>query len=135
MNNLPLARFGRANAELLDRGGRALLDNRDADKVDHLVDLLPEDTRRLLDALSPENGLTRIRVPLFLIHGRGDPTVPFTESLRLDRRARMEGRQVRTIIVGAVGHVEPGAGATIPELIASWAAFYSFRVTSARVPR
>ena len=130
-----IARFARANAELLERGGRALVDNRDPAKVDQLIDLLPEDTRRLLDALSPEIDLPRIRAPLFLIHGRGDRTVPFTETSRLDWRARTAGRQVRTIIVGAVGHVEPGERATVAELLASWAAFYSFRVTAARAPR
>ena len=85
-----IARFARANAELLEGGGRALVDNRDPDKVDQLIDLLPEDTRRLLDALSPEIDLPRIRVPLFLIHGRGDRTVPFTETSRLDS-ARADG--------------------------------------------
>jgi fermentation-respiration switch protein FrsA (DUF1100 family) len=130
-----IARFARANADVVERGSRALVDNRDPDKVDHLIDALPEDTRRLLDALSPEVDLPRIRVPLFLIHGRADPTVPFTESLRLDRRARAAGRPVRTIIVGAVGHVEPGARATVSELVASWAAFYAFRVTATRAPQ
>jgi fermentation-respiration switch protein FrsA (DUF1100 family) len=130
-----IARFARANADLVERGSRSLVDNRDPDKVDRLIDALPEDTRQLLDALSPELDLPRIRVPLFLIHGRGDRTVPFTESLRLDRRARAAGRPVRTIIVGALGHVEPGERATVSELVASWAAFYAFRVTAARVPR
>lgn len=135
INEDGIERFALANAELLEGGGRALVDNRDADQVDRLADLLPEETRRLLNALSPENALSRVRAPLFLIHGRGDHTVPFTESLRLDRRARAEGRQVRTIVVGAVGHVEPGQRATLPELAASWATFYAFRVTSARAPR
>jgi dipeptidyl aminopeptidase/acylaminoacyl peptidase len=129
-----IARFARANADLLERGSRAQLDNRDPDRVDRLVDLLPEDTRRLLDALSPEAGLSGIRAPLFLIHGRGDPTVPFTESSRLDQRARAAGRRVRTIIVGAVGHVERGERATPRELAACWATFYAFRVTAARAP-
>jgi fermentation-respiration switch protein FrsA (DUF1100 family) len=130
-----VARFARANADLIERGSRALVDNRDPDLVDPLIDLLPEDTRRLLDALSPEGDLPRIRAPLFLIHGRSDPTVPFTESLRLDRRARAAGRRVRTIIVGALGHVEPGERATASELLASWAAFYAFRVTAAQALR
>jgi dipeptidyl aminopeptidase/acylaminoacyl peptidase len=130
-----IARFARANADLLEGGGRPLVGNRDPERADHLIDLLPEDTRRLLDALSPETGLPRLRVPLFLIHGRGDRTVPFTETLRLDRRARAEGRQVRTIIVGAVGHVEPGERATASELLAAWAAFYAFRVTATRAPQ
>ena len=51
-----IARFARANADLVERGSRSLVDNRDPDKVDHLIDALPEDTRRLLDALSPEAG-------------------------------------------------------------------------------
>lgn len=127
-----ITRFASANRELLDGGGGALVANRDPEQVDRLIAALPEDTRRLLDALSPERALDRLRAPLYLIHGRDDPTVPFTESLRLERAARAAGRPVRAVIVGAVTHVDPEDGATVGELVRSWAAFYAFRVTSAR---
>ncbi len=130
-----IARFAGANAELVAGAGRALVDNRDPGRIDDLIADLPEPTRQLLDALSPAGALPRLRAPLFLIHGRGDRTVPFTESLRLDQAARAAGRPVRTSIVGAVSHVDPEGRVTVPELVAAWAAFYAFRVTSSDAPR
>jgi fermentation-respiration switch protein FrsA (DUF1100 family) len=130
-----IARFARANAELMAGHARALVDNRDPGRIDGLIADLPEATHQLLDALSPAHDLPRLSAPLFLIHGRGDRTVPFTESLRLDQAARAAGRPVRTSIVGAVSHVDPEGRATMLELVASWAAFYAFRVASAEAPR
>jgi fermentation-respiration switch protein FrsA (DUF1100 family) len=127
-----IARFAAANAELVDGAGRRLVDNRDPAAVDRLAAELPPETRRLLDALSPERAVGRLTAPLFLVHGRDDPAVPFTESLRLDRAARAAGRRPRTTIVGAMSHVDPDARATLGDLARLWAAFYSFRITSAR---
>jgi pimeloyl-ACP methyl ester carboxylesterase len=101
-----IAQFARANTELLDEAGRRLVDNRDPARVDERIRDLPRTTRDLLEALSPGPRIGSLRAPLFLIHGRQDPAVPFTESLRLDAAARAAGRPVRTAIVGAVGHVE-----------------------------
>ncbi len=130
-----IARFAEANVELVESGGRALVDNRDPDRVDGLIAALPGNTQRLLDALSPERTVARLRAPLYLVHGRGDRTVPFTESLRLTRAATAAGRPVRTVIIGSVGHVDPEARATPVELLRSWAVFYAFRVNSATVSR
>jgi fermentation-respiration switch protein FrsA (DUF1100 family) len=126
-----IAQFARANAELVDAAGRRLVDNRDPAAFDRLVDALPRSTRELLDALSPGRALGRLRAPLFLIHGRQDAAVPFTESLRLQAAARAAGRPARTAIVGAVGHVEAGrrAGALL-DLARLWATFYAFRRTA-----
>ena len=91
---------------------------------------LPRSARDLLDALSPDRRIGSLRAPLFLIHGRQDPAVPFTESLRLDAAARAAGRPVRTAIVGAVGHVEADARAGVADLLRLWATFYAFRRTA-----
>jgi pimeloyl-ACP methyl ester carboxylesterase len=123
--------FVRANAELVEGTGRRLVDNRDPALVDRLVAELPPATRGLLDSLSPERVVGRIGAPLFLVHGRDDPAVPFTESLRLARAAERAGRRVRTVIVGAVGHVDPDARAGAGDLLRLWAAVYAFTVTSA----
>jgi len=125
-----IAQFARANRELLDEAGRRLLDNRDPTLVDERVQALPPRTRALLDALSPGRTLADLRAPLFLIHGRQDPAVPFTESLRLEAAARTAGRPVRTAIVGAVGHVEAGLRAGLADLVRLWATFYAFRRTA-----
>jgi pimeloyl-ACP methyl ester carboxylesterase len=125
-----IAQFARANGELVDEAGRRLVDNRDPARLDPLVQALPESTRRMLEALSPGRVVGGLRAPLFLIHGRQDPAVPFTESLRLEAAARAAGRPVRVAIVGAVGHVEAGRRADIADLLRLWATFYAFRRTA-----
>ena len=126
-----IAAFARANAELVDGAGQKLVDNREPAAVDTLLDALAPDTRRLLNELSPAGRLARLRAPLFLVHGRDDPAVPYSESLRLAAAAQAAGRPPRVVIVGAVGHVEPGERATLGDLVRLWAAFYAFAVTSA----
>ena len=122
-----IAQFARANTELLDEAGRRLVDNRDPSAVDERIRALPPSTRELLEALSPGPRIGSLRAPLFLIHGRRDPAVPFTESLRLDAAARAAGRPVRTAIVGAVGHVEGNLRTGLADLLRLWATFYAFR--------
>ncbi|HET9925245.1 MAG TPA: prolyl oligopeptidase family serine peptidase [Methylomirabilota bacterium] len=127
-----IAEFARANTELVDEAGRRLVENRDPANLDALVRALPQSTRDLLDALSPGRTLEGLRAPLFLIHGRQDPAVPFTESLRLEAAARAAGRPVRAAIVGAVGHVEANRRAGLADLLRLWATFYAFRLTAQR---
>jgi fermentation-respiration switch protein FrsA (DUF1100 family) len=114
--------------------GRRLVQNRDPQAVDELVAALPVQTRRLLTDLSPSTYLDRIRAPLFLIHGRDDPAVPFTETLRLARAARAAKRRVITTIVGSLSHVEPEDRAGPRDLARLGAAFYGFAVTSRAAP-
>jgi len=126
-----IARFAGANTELVAGAGRALVDNREPAEIDGLIAALPESTQRLLDALSPSTSVSRSAAPLFLLHGREDRTVPFTESLRLSEAARAAGRPVRTAIVGALSHVDPEDRATLWELVRAGVEFYAFRVTAA----
>jgi fermentation-respiration switch protein FrsA (DUF1100 family) len=125
-----ITQFARANAELVDAAGQRLLDNRDPHLVDKLVAALPIETRRLLAELSPEGVVARLRAPLFLIHGRDDPAVPFTESLRLEQAARAAGRPVRVVIVRSRGHADPGLRAGLLDLVRLGGAFYNFRTVA-----
>jgi pimeloyl-ACP methyl ester carboxylesterase len=127
-----IAQFARANVELVDEAGRRLVDNRDPARFDGLVEALPERTRSLLDALSPGRTVAGLRAPLFLIHGREDPAVPFTETLRLEAAARAAGRPVRTAIVGVIGHVDPGRRAGFADLLRLWSVFHAFRRAAER---
>lgn len=122
-----IARFAAANDELLDEAGRRLVANRDPALVDARMRALPPGTRELLETLSPGRTIARVQAPLFLIHGRQDPAVPFTESLRLAAAARAAGRPVRAAIVGAVGHVEADLRTGLADLLRLWATYYSFR--------
>ena len=122
-----IARFAAANGELLDEAGRRLVANRDPAQVDERMGALPPGTRELLEALSPGRTIARVQAPLFLIHGRQDPAVPFTESLRLAAAARAAGRPVRAAIVGAVGHVEADLRTGLADLLRLWTTYYAFR--------
>ena len=134
VNEAAIAQFTHANLELLDAAGRRLVENREPSAVDRLAAELGQHTTRLLAELSPETRISRMRAPLFLVHGRDDPAVPFTETLRLHRAAHAAGSQVSAVIVGSVGHVEPEARAGLRDLFRLWAAVYAFEVTG-RVPR
>ncbi|HZS33122.1 MAG TPA: hypothetical protein VFC42_07065 [Methylomirabilota bacterium] len=81
----------------------SVLENRDPARVDALLDALPPATRALLDALSPARQLRHTRVRLLAVHGRDDPVIPFTESLRL--AAALPGR-TRVVLVDLLAHVE-----------------------------
>jgi pimeloyl-ACP methyl ester carboxylesterase len=131
MSDEAIARFVDANADLLDRSaGAALVASRDSAQVDALLAALPPSTRQLLDHLSPEAHLPRFASPIFLVHGRQDPVVPFTESLRLERAARSAGHPVRLALVGAVDHVEGGRAHALADTWRLWATFYAFRLTA-----
>lgn len=92
-----------ANAELADPALRAALASGDAARVETAIAALPTTTRELVAQLSPERVVRAIRAPILLVHGRADPAVPYTESLRL-AAARPEG--TRVVLVGTIGHVE-----------------------------
>ncbi len=101
----------------------ALLRNREPARVDGLLEALPPETQALLDALSPARHLGRTRVRLLLVHGRDDPAIPFTESLRL---AAAAPDRARLVLVGLIGHVEGQAPAwrRLADLLRLWSACY-----------
>jgi dienelactone hydrolase len=127
-----IAAFLAANPDLVDEAGQRLAANRDPAAVDALLARLPTSTQRLLDALSPERWVPAGRAPLFLVHGHDDPAVPVSESARLAAAAERAGRESRLVVVGAVGHVEPGAGSRLADLARLAGCFYAFTLTSAR---
>jgi hypothetical protein len=82
----------------------AILENRDPARVDALVAALPPETRALLDAVSPGRVVGQLRSRLLLVHGRDDPAIPFTESLRL--AAAADPTRTRLALVDLLAHVE-----------------------------
>jgi pimeloyl-ACP methyl ester carboxylesterase len=102
-----------ANAELAEPALRTALASGDADAVGRALAALPESTRHLLDAVSPVRVVAAVRAPIVLVHGRDDPAVPFTESLRL---AAARPAQTRVVLVGAIAHDEGGAAASALDL-------------------
>lgn len=107
-----------------------LVENRDPERIEPLVRALPAELQSLIDALSPERVTGRLKGRLFLVHGRNDPAVPFTESLRLADAGR-GSVPTRLVILGAVAHVEPdhlspGWREMTWELLQLWALTHAF---------
>lgn len=95
--------FVRANADLLPAGDLAALPIGDPAAIDQLLAHLPAEVSALLERLSPERVASQIRARLILVHGRADPAVPYTESLRL---AAARPARTHVVLLGLVEHVE-----------------------------
>ncbi len=102
----------------------AVLENRDPERVDRLLAALPPETQALLDALSPVRDVGRLRARLVLVHGRDDPAIPFTESLRL--AAAADPGRTRLVLVDLLAHVEGRSPAwqQARDLVWLWSAVY-----------
>jgi hypothetical protein len=102
----PAADTGAAESGLAAEGRAilALVRNRRAEAVEPLAAALPRGARAALDRLSPAGSLIRLRGRLLIVHGVDDPSIPFTESLRLAAEA---GGRARVAILGAFHHTGP----------------------------
>jgi pimeloyl-ACP methyl ester carboxylesterase len=84
-----------------------LLLNDDPERVPELINALPEGLRSDLEALDlADRNLAVLDLPVLLLHGRDDPVIPASESIRLD--AVLPRSEL--YLADALGHVD-GAGA------------------------
>ena len=117
--------FVRASADRLEPGSRTILEAADPQAVGRLLDAPPEDLDRYLESLSPLRVAPAIGARLFLVHGRADRAVPYTESVRL---AAARPDRTTLVLVGLVGHVE-GSGRRgwqdLRDLFALWRVMYA----------
>jgi dipeptidyl aminopeptidase/acylaminoacyl peptidase len=60
--------------------------------------------RAFLTRISPVNNATRIKAPLFVVHGRNDPRVPYTEAEQIVSAARKNGVAVWYLLADNEGH-------------------------------
>jgi len=107
-------RFRDADADIaslsmaLGQQGRAVLavvDNRDPDAVAALIAALPDRVRQEIDGLNLAlYDLSKLRGHLILVHGQGDPLVPYSESQSL--AASASGARVSLFLMDDIGHVE-----------------------------
>ncbi len=82
-----------------------MVDNRDPDAVPALLAALPENVRREIDGLNLAfYDLSKLRGHLILVHGQGDPMVPYSESQSL--AAAASGARVSLFLMDDIGHVE-----------------------------
>jgi len=121
-----------ALAASLGPSGRAVLDlfaNTDPARFDPLFQNVGSELRATLEALSPERSLRRpLDVDLFLLHGRSDAIVPYTESLRLGRSVRTRGA-VHVALLGGFRHARPQEAPGSP----AWESVVRYPADSARL--
>jgi dipeptidyl aminopeptidase/acylaminoacyl peptidase len=60
--------------------------------------------REFLTRISPVNNADRIKAPLFVVHGRNDPRVPYTEATQIVAAARKNGVPVWYLLADNEGH-------------------------------
>jgi prolyl oligopeptidase PreP (S9A serine peptidase family) len=60
--------------------------------------------RKVLDAISPLRNADRITAPLFVVHGRNDPRVPYTEAEQIVAKVRSHGVPVWYLLADNEGH-------------------------------
>ena len=60
--------------------------------------------REFLTRISPSNNADRIRAPLFVVQGRNDPRVPYTEAEQIVAAARRNGVPVWYLLADNEGH-------------------------------
>ena len=83
----------------------ALVDNRDPDAVNRLIEDLPEPVRREIDGLNLAlHDLSKLSGHLILVHGRTDPMVPYSESE--DLAVAASRARVSLFLIDDIGHVE-----------------------------
>ncbi|HZP98758.1 MAG TPA: hypothetical protein VFB13_04410 [Reyranella sp.] len=103
----PDANVDRLAAKLGPQGHAvlALVENRDPDAVGKLIEALPENIRHEIDGLDLAlYDLSKLQGDLILVHGLGDPLVPYSESQ--DLAAAASNAHVSLFLVGDIGHVE-----------------------------
>ena len=103
----PKANVDRLAAEMGPQGKAvlALVENRDPDAVGRLIEALPANVKREIDGLDLAlYDLSKLRGDLILVHGRGDPLVPYSESQ--DLAAAASNAHVSLFLVDDIGHVE-----------------------------
>jgi hypothetical protein len=119
--------FADANAELVDEPLRRALEAGRPGAVDIALAALPPPTRALLERLSPERALPHVRARAILVHGYDDPTVPYTESLRL---AAARPARTTVILVHGIAHVEAARVSRVTlaaEVLRLWLALHSLQ--------
>jgi len=83
----------------------ALVENRDPDAVTRLMVGLPEKVRREIDGLNLAlYDLSKLKGDLILVHGRGDPLVPYSESQAL--AAAAPNAHVSLFLIEDLGRVD-----------------------------
>jgi len=119
--------FVATNADLLGLAPEAAA-GLPPERLSALIDRPPPPLAALLASVSPGAVARDIRARLILVHGREDPAVPYTESLRL---AAARPRDTVVVLVDVLHHVEAGGPAArlsaLHDAARLWLAVYALR--------
>jgi acetyl esterase/lipase len=88
------------------------------------LDLLPTELQELLVSLSPSSVVGQIRAPVYLLHDRDDPLVPFTQSVEFAAKLAEIGHPYRYVELSIFRHTTVQSGLGIGPLLRDGAALY-----------
>jgi fermentation-respiration switch protein FrsA (DUF1100 family) len=103
----------------------ALVINQDPNRAPALLAQLPPEVREQIARLSPARVMKDLRATLFVAHSDPDPSIPFTESLRLAEAAPDPAR-VHLVLLGSFRHMQP----QLPPL--TWGTLWEFYLGEGR---
>ena len=106
----PAARIDDLTASLTSEGRSILelLANTDPGRFTMLLDRSGPALRAVIEGLSPSVSLRRpLDLDLYLLHGRSDVIVPYSQSLKMKRLLRVNG-EMRLVLLGGFRHARPG---------------------------
>ncbi|MEE9292889.1 MAG: hypothetical protein V3U83_08180 [Acidobacteriota bacterium] len=106
----PAARIDDLTASLTSEGRSILelLANTDPARFTMLLDRSGPALRAVIEGLSPSVSLRRpLDLDLYLLHGRSDVIVPYSQSLKMKRLLRVNG-EMRLVLLGGFRHARPG---------------------------
>lgn len=111
--------------------GRAvfnLITNKDPHKVDSLISELRPELKDMMDRLSIKGKIGNIRAQIFLVHGRDDDAIPFTESLKMADDMK-DKKRLHLYILKIFVHVDPLGRKTlayVPSVFKFYSLVYNF---------
>jgi hypothetical protein len=97
----------------LDAHARAVFDvltNTDLERAGEYYARLPAAQREGLYAVSPAAHVAGLHAPVFLMHDRGDPLIPYVESRRFRDALTLAGRPPYASEFDIFEHVDPTRG-------------------------
>jgi dienelactone hydrolase len=101
-----------------------VLDAKSREEARALLAAAPAAQRAVIAKLDPSAGIDRLQAQVFILHDRGDPYVPYGESLKLARALARRGG-ARCALVDLFEHVQPRHSLS-PAIITELAKLYVF---------
>lgn len=105
-----------------------LITNKEPKKVGTLISDLNPELREIIERLSLKGKMNNIKAQLFLIHGKDDDAIPYTESLKMAEEFWNKER-LHLYILDIFMHVDPSKRKTlayIPSFFKFYSSVYSF---------